>query len=436
MPGIRFVLSEGFENSAFELPRKKDVVSHLILTRRRINILYIHTVSHFMSDEHSYTDDPPLRKEPAKALKGRGAVTNLQGRYELQARESFDDGWADAIEEGESRTGPVWKTRVFDEEAKTILTRTASPDIPFNVSLNPYRGCEHGCIYCFARPTHSYLGLSPGLDFESKVFAKINAPELLRRELAKPSYVPEPIALGVNTDAYQPCERELRLTRRVLEVLHECEHPVALITKSSLIERDIDLLAAMAAKGQAAAAVTITTLDPAVARTLEPRAAAPARRLRTIRTLTDAGIPVGVSIAPVIPFVTEPDLERVMEAAAEAGAISASYIVLRLPWEVSPLFQEWLQAHFPDRAQRVMNRVRDMRDGKDYDSSFGTRMHGEGVWADLIRQRFEKAVARLDIGAHARNFKSLDASRFRRPVTVPKRVVENARSTGGQFDLF
>jgi DNA repair photolyase len=389
-----------------------------------------------MSDQNSEDGQEPLLWQPLKAQKGRGAASNMQGRYELLGRERFDDGWAVVNGEEDVDEPLVGKTQVFHEEAKSILTRNESPDVPFSVSLNPFRGCEHGCIYCFARPTHSYLGLSPGLDFESKVFAKLNAPELLRRELAKPSYVPEPIALGVNTDAYQPCERELRLTRRVLEVLHDCEHPVALITKSSLIERDIDLLAAMAAKKQAAAAITITTLDPAIARTLEPRATAPARRLRTIRTLTDAGIPVGVSIAPVIPFITEPDLERVMEAAVEAGAISASYIVLRLPWEVSPLFQEWLQAHFPDRAQRVMNRVRDMRNGKDYDSSFTSRMHGEGVWADLIRQRFEKAVARLGIGSRARNFKSLDSSRFRRPVVMSKRETANPASMNGQLDLF
>jgi DNA repair photolyase len=389
-----------------------------------------------MSDQNSEDGQEPLLWQPLKVQKGRGAASNMQGRYELLGRERFDDGWAVVNGEEDVDEPLVGKTQVFHEEAKSILTRNESPDVPFSVSLNPFRGCEHGCIYCFARPTHSYLGLSPGLDFESKVFAKLNAPELLRRELAKPSYVPEPIALGVNTDAYQPCERELRLTRRVLEVLHDCEHPVALITKSSLIERDIDLLAAMAAKKQAAAAITITTLDPAIARTLEPRATAPARRLRTIRTLTDAGIPVGVSIAPVIPFITEPDLERVMEAAVEAGAISASYIVLRLPWEVSPLFQEWLQAHFPDRAQRVMNRVRDMRNGKDYDSSFTSRMHGEGVWADLIRQRFEKAVARLGIGSRARNFKSLDSSRFRRPVVISKRETANPASMNGQLDLF
>lgn len=371
---------------------------------------------------------------PLKGRKGRGAVTNMQGRYELQQRESFDDGWM-REDEDESDAGDVpsaWKTQVIDEHAKTILTRNTSPDLPFGVSLNPYRGCEHGCIYCFARPTHSYLGLSPGLDFESRIFAKVNAPELLRQELAHPSYQPEPIALGINTDAYQPCERDLRLTRRILEVLHECEHPVGLITKSSLIERDLDLLADMASKRQATVAITITTLDPVIARTLEPRAAAPARRLRVIRTLTDAGIPVGVSIAPVIPFVTEPDLEHILAAVADAGVISANYIVLRLPWEVNPLFQQWLQTHFPDRAQRVMNRIRDMRGGKDYDATFGKRMSGEGVWADLIRQRFEVAVNRLGIGKRVHRFASLDSSRFRKPSHIPPTI----RKSAGQLDLF
>ncbi len=349
---------------------------------------------------------------PPVPLKGRGAVTNLQGRYELNDREAFDDGWVSASEDDR----PPLKTQVFEERAKSILTRNASPDIPFSVSLNPYRGCEHGCIYCFARPTHSYLGLSPGLDFESRIYAKINAPELLQRELSKKRYTPEPIALGVNTDAYQPIERELRLTRRVIEVLHDYGHPFAAITKSSLIERDIDLLAPMAARGQVMAAVTITTLDAEIARTLEPRAATPIRRLRTIRALSAAGIPVGVSIAPVIPFVTEPDLERVLQVCAEAGATSASYIVLRLPWEVAPLFKDWLAAHFPQRAERVMARVRDMRGGKDYDSSFGQRMKGEGAWADLLKQRFEKAVKRL--GLNARRHGILDMSHFRRPTVV------------------
>ena len=373
-----------------------------------------------------------LPPRPLSAQKGRGAVSNLQGRYEVNGRESFDDGWT----HDEDDTPAPFKTQVTDEFAKTILSRNSSPDIPFNVSLNPYRGCEHGCIYCFARPTHSYLGLSPGLDFESRLFAKINAPDLLRRELAKPSYVPESIAIGVNTDAYQPCERELRITRRVLEVLHDCEHPVALITKSSLIERDIDLIGAMAAKNQAIAAITLTTLDPAISRTLEPRAASPARRLRTIRTLAEAGISVRVSVAPVIPFVTEPELERVLEAARDAGAVSAHYVVLRLPWEVNPLFQQWLEAHFPERAQRVMNRVRDMRGGKDYDSDFSKRMHGEGVWADLIRQRFVKTVDRLGMNRVSSRFGELDASRFKKPVVAPPGKPKQCGNATGQLDLF
>ncbi|MDB5951572.1 MAG: radical protein [Massilia sp.] len=387
----------------------------------------------------------PLR--PLAPRKGRGAVSNLQGRYEVNGREDFDDGWVHDDEDtggegGEDGNRAAFKTLVTDEHARTILSRNASPDIPFNVSLNPYRGCEHGCIYCFARPSHSYLGLSPGLDFETRLFAKVNAPELLRRELARASYVPESIALGVNTDAYQPCEREYRLTRRILEVLNECEHPVGLITKSSLIERDIDIIGAMAARRQAMAAITITTLDPAVSRTLEPRAAAPARRLRTIRRLTDAGIPVSVSVAPVIPFVTEPELEKVLEAAHDAGAVSAHYVVLRLPWEVNPLFQEWLQAHFPERAQRVMNRVREMRGGKDYESDFSKRMHGEGVWADLIRQRFCKTVERLGMagsglgGSGMGRFDNLDFSRFRRPLIVPVAAGKHGGTAGGQLDLF
>lgn len=366
-----------------------------------------------------------------KPLKGRGAVTNLQGRHEVHLREKFDDGWSPEAEE--NNASPGRKTEVIEEQAKSILTRNQSPDIPFSVSLNPYRGCEHGCIYCFARPTHSYLGMSPGLDFESRIVAKLNAPELLVRELSRPSYAPEPIALGVNTDAYQPCERELRLTRRVLEVLHACGHPLALITKSALIERDIDLLSEMAGRRQAIAAVTITTLDPAIARTLEPRAAAPMRRLRTIRALSDAGIPVAVSIAPVIPFITEPELEHVLEAVAEAGAIAASYVVLRLPWEVNPLFQQWLQAHFPERAERVLNRLRDMHHGKNYEANFGTRMRGEGVWAELIRQRFEKASRRFGLSGRKEGYAALDASGFRKPAPPEKR---SASADQGQLDLF
>jgi DNA repair photolyase len=384
-----------------------------------------------MPDDDEQEGQVMLPPRPLKASKGRGAVSNLQGRFDKQAREEYDDGWP-----REEEAPRAWKTQVTDEQAKTILSRNSSPDLPFGVSLNPYRGCEHGCIYCYARPTHSYLGLSPGLDFESKIFAKVNAPELLRRELGKASYVPESIALGVNTDAYQPCERELRLTRRILEVLQECEHPVGLITKSALVERDIDILAPMAAKRLAAAAITLTTLEPSIARTLEPRAAAPARRLRTIRTLTDAGIPVSVSISPIIPFVTEPEIEHLLEAARDAGAVHAHYVVLRLPWEVNPLFQQWLQAHFPDRAQRVMNRVREMRGGKDYDSDFSTRMKGEGVWAELIRQRFHIAVARLGMTGRGDRFKGLDTSLFRRPLVIPPLGSKAKEASAGQMDLF
>lgn len=397
-------------------------------------------------------------KRPLVPYKGRGAVSQLPGRYEKYITEAVDDGWwqgddhdtmprgvsPELTEQVESEgliasdtglhhavTRNVLTTQIVEERAKTILTRNASPDLPFSVSLNPYRGCEHGCIYCFARPTHAYLGLSPGLDFETRLYAKVNAPELLRQELAHPSYNPLPIALGVNTDAYQPCEKHWQLTRRLLQILQECEHPVGLITKSALIERDLDILAELAQKQLAVAAITLVTLDHKMSRLLEPRAASPTRRLETIRRLAQAGIPVSVSVAPVIPFITEQDMERVLAAAAEAGATGAGYTVIRLPWEVNPLFQEWLAAHFPDRAQRVMNRIRDMRGGEDYVAEFGARMRGEGVWADLIRQRFEKALQRLNI-KHQSRFCELDCSRFRRPRDLPPR-----RKYGdNQSDLF
>jgi len=375
-----------------------------------------------------------VRQHRIHLLKGRGAASNLQGRFDAETREHIDDGWH--VEPSHISPEYQWKTEVSDEVAKSILSRNSSPDIPFNVSLNPYRGCEHGCIYCFARPSHSYLGLSPGLDFESRIFAKVNAAELLRQELARPGYVPENIAIGVNTDAYQPCERDKRLTRQVLEVLSECRHPVGMITKSALIERDIDILAPMAERGLACAAITITTLDSEISRTLEPRASAPARRLRAIRTLTEAGIPVSVSVAPIIPFVTEPEIEKILTAARDAGAVSAHYVVLRLPFEVNPLFQQWLEAHFPERAQRVMNRVREMRGGKDYDSDFSKRMHGEGVWADLIRQRFTKTVERLGLGKLGGRFERLDTTQFRRPLIVPASTGIGRAKAAGQLDLF
>lgn len=372
-------------------------------------------------------DPDPWIVAPLNAHKGRGAISNLAGRYETQITEAIDDGWQHGDERDQRSVGT---THVSHEFAKTILTRNQSPDLPFSVSLNPYRGCEHGCIYCFARPTHAYLGLSPGLDFETRLFAKVNAPELLRRELAALSYTPHAIALGVNTDAYQPCERKLQLTRQILQVLHECKHPVGLITKSSLIERDIDLLADMASQQLAVAAITITTLDHHISRILEPRAAAPTRRLETIRRLVSAGIPVSVSVAPIIPFITEQELEKVLTAAMEAGATGAGYTILRLPWEVNPLFQQWLETHFPERAKRVMNRVRDMRGGKDYDASFGARMHGEGVWADIIRQRFEKTITRL--GMHKSVRFELNTTKFRKPLSVPT----NKKNNDEQLDFF
>jgi DNA repair photolyase len=369
--------------------------------------------------------------------KGRGAVSNLQGRFDSEQRIAFDDGWGEDGHDADSASAltqetvdsPALRTVVTHEIAKSILSCNQSPDLPFNVSLNPYRGCEHGCVYCFARPTHSYLGLSPGLDFESRIFAKVNAPDLLLRELSRPGYVPQTITVGINTDAYQPCERELQITRKILQVLNDCQHPAALITKSSLIERDIDILASMAARGQFIAAVTIATLDPQLARKLEPRAAAPARRLRVIRTLSEAGIPVSVSVAPVIPFINEPELERIIAAAADAGACRAGYTVLRLPWEVNSLFQQWLQAYFPERTQRVMNRIREMRGGKDNNSDFATRMRGEGIWAELIRQRFEKAVQRSGI-AKRDWFNMLDASAFVAPARPAKPLIR------AQLDLF
>lgn len=381
-----------------------------------------------MNDEDFIEPAPWINAVP-QAHKGRGAISNIAGRFETQLIETVDDGWLPHTDDTD--INPALKTSITPELAKTILSRNQSPDLPFSVSLNPYRGCEHGCIYCFARPTHAYLGLSPGLDFETRLYAKTNAPELLRRELAHKSYEPSPIALGINTDAYQPCERELKITRRCLEVLHECDHPVGLITKSALIERDMDLLKEMSAKNLVAVAVTITTLDHSISRTLEPRAASPTRRLQIIEKFAQAGIPILVSVAPVIPFVTEQELEKVMSAAADAGATAAGYTVLRLPWEVNPLFQQWLQTHFPERAERVMNRIRDMRGGKDYDANFATRMRGEGLWADMIRQRFAKGLKRYGLGKSGR-FVQLDCSLFRKPRTISV-VTKNSDS---QLDFF
>jgi DNA repair photolyase len=347
---------------------------------------------------------------PVTALKGRGAATRLPHRFERDVRDAYDDGWGTLEEDAAERLAPL-ATEVRFEDVKSVLSENDSPDIPFDRSLNPYRGCEHGCIYCFARPTHSYLNLSPGLDFETKLIAKRNIVEVLRAELGRKSYKPSHIAIGTATDCYQPIERELRLTRSVIELLKETRHPFALVTKSSAVERDLDLIAPMAADRLAAVYLTITTLDGEVARKLEPRAAAPYRRLRTVRALADAGVPVGVSVGPQIPFVTE-DMEQVLEAAWEAGARCAFYTVVRLPWEVAPLFKQWLELHYPDRAARIMARIREMRGGKDYDADFATRMKGSGMWADLIRQRFEMATKRIGFN---RERITLDVSAFRPP---------------------
>ena len=338
-------------------------------------------------------------------------------------RESFEDGWG-TLEQAATEERVAPETTIVEERVKAILASNDSPDLSFDLSVNPYRGCEHGCVYCFARPTHSYLNLSPGLDFETRIIAKVNAAVRLREAFASRAYEATSLNIGSATDAYQPVERRLGITRGVIEVLSECSHPFSLVTKSSGVERDLDLIAPMAARRLAAVYVSITSLDPDLARILEPRAAAPHRRLRTIRALADAGVPVGVSVSPVIPFINEPEIERILEAAAEAGASSAFGIVLRLPWEVNPIFQRWLEQHFPDRAARVMARIRDMRGGRDYDARFGSRMRGEGVWAQLLSQRLAKAKARFGLD---RERVPLDLSQFRKPLKP---------STAGQGDLF
>lgn len=349
----------------------------------------------------------PETSIPVAAVKGRGVSFREPHRFEALARHAFDDGWAtQALDRTDEH--PALATEVRWEDARSAITTNDSPDIGFRQGLNPYRGCEHGCVYCYARPSHSFLNLSPGIDFETRLIAKRGLAEVLSRELQRPAYVPDLIALGTVTDAYQPIERELRLTRAVLEVLARARHPVAIVTKGSGVERDIDLLQAMAAQGLAAVYVTVTTLDPKLARVLEPRAAAPHRRLRTIRTLAEAGIPVGVSVSPQIPFLND-DMEQVLAAAREAGASRAFYQVIRLPWELAPIFRQWLMQHCPDRAGRVMARIQDMRGGRDYDSDFATRMKGSGPWADLLRQRFHKACVRL---GYATERRALDTSRF------------------------
>lgn len=324
--------------------------------------------------------------------RGRGAGLNPSGRFEPTERVAYDDGWT-TLEDM-----PPFRTEVQVEKPRTAITRNESPDIPFDRSVNPYRGCEHGCIYCFARPTHAYMGLSAGLDFESKLFAKPDAPRLLERELAKPGYKPRTIAIGTNTDPYQPIEREWRIMRQVLEVLQKANHPVVIVTKSALIIRDIDILAAMAEKGLAKVAISVTTLDRKLARTMEPRASTPTRRLEAIRKLSEAGIPTAVMMAPVIPALNDHEIERVLDSGKAAGASEANYVLLRLPLEVSPLFRDWLLQNYPDRYRHVMSLIRSMRGGKDYDAEFGKRMKGAGPYAWQISRRFEMATKRLGLG--------------------------------------
>jgi DNA repair photolyase len=350
-------------------------------------------------------DDPAL--VDAERRRGRGARSNRAGRYEPEERETFDDGW-------ESIAGlDAFRTEVRPEIAKSIISANDSPDISFDQSINPYRGCEHGCIYCFARPTHAYLGHSPGLDFETILYAKTNAADVLARELAHPRYVPKVIALGAVTDPYQPIEREHRITRSILEVLDAASHPVGIVTKSALIVRDADILSRMATRGLAKVAISVTTLDRRVARKMEPRAATPPKRLEAIRQLADAGIPVSVMTAPIIPAINDSEIETILETARHAGANEAGYVLLRLPLELKELFREWLATEFPDRAARVISILRSMHGGKDYVSQFGLRQRGNGPYAEQIGLRFRLACKRL--GLNERNLR-LRTDLFRRPV--------------------
>lgn len=346
----------------------------------------------------------PIRSAPRK---GRGAVSNPEGRFAVTAHAAVDDGWG-----GLDEPLPPLETTLRPDAARSVISRNDSPDIPFQQSINPYRGCEHGCVYCYARPSHAYLDLSPGLDFETKIFFKERAAERLEAELRKPRYQCLPITLGANTDPYQPAERKLGVTRDILEVLLRYRHPVAIITKSALVQRDLDLLTALAAEKLVSVAVSLTTLEPALKRSLEPRAASPGARLKTMEALAGAGIPVSVMAAPMIPMVNDAELEKILAAAAAAGARNAGYVLLRLPYEVKDLFREWLATHFPQRAEHVMSLIRQSRGGKDYDATFGKRMRGTGQFADLIAQRFRAACRRYGLN---KSREALDCTRFRIP---------------------
>ena len=340
-------------------------------------------------------------------MKGRGTSSKVDARFLVHQRQEFDDGWTPEPEAG------AVPTEIFKETPRTIITRNQSPDIPFETSINPYRGCEHGCVYCYARPSHAYLDLSPGLDFETRIFVKTNAAELLRKELGKPRYACKPIAMGTNTDPYQPTERKLQITRDIIQVLHDCRHPLSIVTKSALVERDLDLLRPMAEQGLVKVFLSITTLQNDLSRRLEPRTAAPGRRLKALAALTRAGVPAGVMFAPVIPFINDSEMEAVLEQAADAGAGAAGYVVLRLPNEVKQLFREWLETHEPGKTEHVFSIIRDLRSGRENDPDYFTRMRGQGVYADLIRNRFRNACRKFGLNREPRE---LNTGLFEPPV--------------------
>lgn len=353
---------------------------------------------------------PPDDRLPDRAYKGRGAVGNPAPRFDRLAAEAVDDGW-----ERQPGDEPPLRTTVLPDTARTLICRNDSPDIPLEQSVNPYKGCEHGCVYCFARPNHAYLGLSPGLDFETRLFAKFNAAAVLDGELRSPRYRCRPIAIGTNTDAYQPVERELRITRGIWEVLSAFNHPAALVTKSALVMRDLDILADMAARRLVQVGISVTTLNPDTARTLEPRAAAPHRRLDAIAALSRAGVPVTVMAAPLIPGLTDHELDAILTAARDAGAVGAAYILVRLPHEVKDLMRAWLDTHTPNRTGKVLGLIRDCHGGKLYAAEFGRRFTGHGVYADLLRARFHAACRRLGLNARNRDSITLDCTRFAPP---------------------
>lgn len=365
------------------------------------------------------SDDPSTQdaRKPLAPIKGRGAASYVPGRFAATTAQGADDGWGSVYEDADSSGRP--QTSVTEEVAKSIISRNNSPDIGFSQSVNPYRGCEHGCVYCFARPSHAYLDLSPGLDFETKIFAKPNAAELLRAEISRPSYQCSPIALGINTDAYQPTERRYRISRACLEVLAAAKHPVSFVTKSALIERDVDILAKLAEDNLVSVYFSVTTLDNHLSAKMEPRAAAPHARLRAMEFLHKAGVPVGVLVAPVIPMINDGELEHILEAARERGARSAGFVLLRLPYELKQVWREWLELHYPDRAKHVMSLIQQMRGGKDYDSRFGKRMRGEGPFAQLLEQRFAKAHKRLGYG----RMPPLDTIKFVPPCSESPQLV-------------